>query len=317
MFACVRGFSAALLAWVVFLAPLSAAAAPADIDAVVVSQDGVSVTLGDVDAFAAHIPEKDRAGFFDSPVRIQNMLTGLLVQKQLAVEARTLGLDKNPEVALQIRQATNEVLARARMKRFRDDIKLPDFAELAREEYLGHKDKYVVQGRTDVKHILVSTKARNEEEAKTLAQTIEGKARTHPDQFGDLVEKYSDDPSKSDNHGLMTDVGSGRYDPAFAAAAAALKTPGDISPIVKTRYGFHVLKLIARVPDRQQAFAEVKDKIIKKLRSDYIDKAVANHTDKLRNQKLDANPDLVASLRTRYESKPETPAAIEPSSSGN
>ncbi|MGA8277037.1 MAG: peptidylprolyl isomerase, partial [Rhodanobacteraceae bacterium] len=156
-----------------------------------------------------------------------------------------------------------------------------------------------------------------EEEAKTLAQTIESEARAHPDQFGDLVEKYSDDPSKSDNHGLMTDVGSGRYDPAFAEAAAALKKPGDVSPIVKTRYGFHILKLISHASDRQQTFAEVKDKIIEKLRSDYIEKAVANHTDKLRNQKLDANPDLVASLRTRYESKPATPAAAEPSSSGD
>src|SRR5664279_2248325 len=44
---------------------------------VVASQGGVQVSLQDVDAFAQKIPEKDRAGFFDSPIRIQSMIMGL------------------------------------------------------------------------------------------------------------------------------------------------------------------------------------------------------------------------------------------------
>ncbi|MGA9342970.1 MAG: peptidylprolyl isomerase, partial [Rhodanobacteraceae bacterium] len=307
-----------LLACLLSVASWPGVAASADADAVVVSQGGVSLTLGDVDAYAANIPEDKRAGFFNNPERIQTMLTGLLVQKQLAVEARKLDLEKDPAVARQIQLATDEVLARDRMVRFRKDIKLPDFDELAREEYLGHKDKYVEHGRIDVKHVLVSTKKHSDDEARTLAQSIEAKAREHPDQFDGLVEEYSEDPGKSDNHGLMTDVGSGRYDPAFAAAAAALKKPGDISQIVKTPYGFHVLKLISRAPDRQETFAEVKDQIIAKLRSDYVDKSVRNHSAELRSRKLDANPDLVASLRTRYAEKPQaTPPTKQAPSSGD
>ncbi len=50
---------------------------------VVASQGGVDVTLADVDAFMARIPERDRAGFLNSPKRIESMLGNLLVQKQL------------------------------------------------------------------------------------------------------------------------------------------------------------------------------------------------------------------------------------------
>ncbi|HET6546451.1 MAG TPA: peptidyl-prolyl cis-trans isomerase, partial [Rhodanobacteraceae bacterium] len=107
-------------------------------------------------------------------------------------------------------------------------------------------------------------------------------------------------------------VGSGRYDAAFAAAAAALKKPGDISPIVKTPYGFHVLKLVAHAPDRQKSFDEVHDELVERLRTDYVGKAVQAHTGELRAKKLDADPDLVASLRTRYLPKQPVPADPSP-----
>ena len=55
---------------------------------VVARQGGVDVTLQDVDAAAAKIPEGDRAGYFDSPKRIESIVGSLLYQKQLAVKAR-------------------------------------------------------------------------------------------------------------------------------------------------------------------------------------------------------------------------------------
>ena len=48
---------------------------------VVAEQNGAQVTLQDIDAYAAKIPEKDRAGFFDSPKRIESTIMGLLLKK--------------------------------------------------------------------------------------------------------------------------------------------------------------------------------------------------------------------------------------------
>jgi parvulin-like peptidyl-prolyl isomerase len=266
----------------------------------VARQGGAQVSLQDIDAYAQKIPEKDRAGFFDSPKRIEGVIMNMLLQRQLATEARAAKLDADPQVQLQIQLATDDTLARIDLEHFRHVLKLPDFDELAQEYYSSHKDEFVVHGAVDVKHVLVSSKDRSEAEAKARIGEVEATARAHPDQFDALVEKYSDDPSKDKNHGLIEDGASAKMAAPFAQAAAALKKPGDISPITKTEFGFHVLQLIERKPDRQKTFVDVHDDLIAKMRKDYIEKQSADHASKFRGNPLEANPDLVASLRTRF-----------------
>ena len=283
------------------IVPVAAQETPAKSPDVVATQGGVSVTLEDVDAFAARMPVGQRPGFFNSPTRIQGVVANLLVQKQLAAEARKAGLDRDPQVQRQLAIAADEALGNARMQHYRSEVKVPDFNELAREEYQAHKENYQTPGKLTVKQVLVSTKSRSEAEAKTIADTVEKEARAHPDQFDALIEKYSDDPTKATNHGVMEQVGEkGKYVPAFTKAAKALAKPGEISPIVSTPFGLHVLQLVERTPDHMASFDEVKAGIIDKLSDAYVEKAVKGHVDELRNQPMDANPDTVASLRTRY-----------------
>ncbi len=267
---------------------------------IVAVQGGAQVSLQDIDAFAQKIPEKDRAGFFDSPIRIQNMIMGMLLTQQLAAEARKERLDREPQAALRVKQAADEALAEAQMDHYRKALKFPDFEALAQEYYATHKDEFLAHGAIDVKHVLVSKKDRSDAEAKSRIDEVAAAAQKHPDQFDALVEKYSDDPSKKDNHGLIQDAAGGKTVAQFSQAATALKNPGDISPVVKTQFGYHVLLLVERKPDSQKTFAEVHDGLIAKLRQDYVEKQSKDHTDQLRNNPLDANPELVASLRTRF-----------------
>jgi peptidyl-prolyl cis-trans isomerase C len=284
----------------------TAAGAPST---VVAKQGTAIVTLSDIDAFAARIPEKERPGFFDSPTRLQGMILQILAQKQLADEARKANLDKSPAVQSQLEAATDEVLARARMENFKASIKLPDFEERAKEEYIGHKEVYVLPGDLTVQHVLISTKSRDDKDAKALADTVAKEAKANPDHFDALVEKYSDDESKATNKGVMKGVSKGTYVASFVDASKALKKPGDISAPVKTKFGYHVIKLVSRTPDQQQTFEQVHDRIVERLKADYVGKLVQEHVDGIRNQHIDANEALVASLRTRYGSAPD-PAAV-------
>lgn len=278
---------------------------------IVATRGGQSVTLTDLDAFAQTIPVEKRAGFFDSPARIEKTIDGLLLAKQFAAEARVAGLDKQSDIQAQIQIATDQVLAKARRQQFEQDVKVPDLSALAQEEFLAHKEKYVQHGEFIVQHILINTANRSDGEAKTVANTIEQKAKADPSQFEALVEQYSDDRSKASNHGKVEDAGNTRlYDPAFAAAAAKLHKADEISPVVKTAFGYHVLKLIKREPDKTPTFAEVKDRILQSLSADYVDKAVQGHSDELRNEPLDVNNALADSLRTRYDVP--APAASSP-----
>jgi len=273
---------------------------------VVAKQGTAIVTLADIDAFAVRIPEKERPGFFDNPQRLETLILQLLSQKQLAAEARKANLDQKPAVRGQIEMATDEVLSRVRMENLKADVKVPDFEMRAKEEYVGHKDVYVIPGDLTVQHVLIGTKTRDDKDAKALAETVAKEAKAHPDQFDALVDKYSEDDSKASNKGVMKGVTKASFVASFVDASKALKKPGDISAPVKTKYGYHVIKLVSRAPDQQQTFAQVHDRIVERLEADYVTKTVQKHVDEIRNQHIDANEALVASLRTRYGSA--TPA---------
>ncbi|MFI4970369.1 MAG: peptidylprolyl isomerase [Lysobacterales bacterium] len=195
------------------------------------------------------------------------------------------------------------------MAQFEADLKIPDFTTLAHEQYVGHKEQYVVPGKVDVKQILISNRVLDDAQAKARAGTVAHEAADHPAQFDALLEQYSDDPAKSANHGLVPDATSARNTPAFAKAAKELKKPGAVSPVIAIPGGYAVIKLIERTPDSQQTFEQARDRIVATLRSDYVAKQVKDHADQLRNEPIDASPDLVASLRTRYGQVQAIPGA--------
>jgi peptidyl-prolyl cis-trans isomerase C len=273
-----------------------------DRQAVVAGQGGVQVTMGDIDTFADRIPESDRAHFFDNPKRIEALINNMLLQKQLAALARSEGVDKSPDLLKAAAEGgiSDEVLAKAEMNRFRTEIKVPDMAALAQEEYLAHKEQYATPAVLEVRHILISLNSRSEQDAQSIADRAYEEVTKNPSQFEDLVEKYSDDPSKAGNEGVLKQVDEKTYDADLVAAARKLEKPGEISPLVKTSYGFEIIKLIKKEPAKPRSYDEVKDQIVETLRASYTEKTLKERIDTLRNKPLDANPELVASLRDRY-----------------
>jgi parvulin-like peptidyl-prolyl isomerase len=267
---------------------------------VVARQGTAQVTLEDIDAWAQRMPEADRAGFFDNPKRIQSVILNLLLTRQLAQEARDEKLDRDAQVKLRLQQAADDVLAHQQMEHVRKDLKLPDFSGMAQEYYLSHKADYAKRGAVDVQHVMVSATEHSDADAKARIGEVEAAARAHPEHFDALVEKYTDDAASKANHGLIEDAALAKKGPAFAKAVVDLKNISDVSPVVKSDNNYYVLKLVARKADEPQSFEQVRDGLIEKLRKDYIDRQVSDHTDQLRNKPLDANPDVVASLRTRY-----------------
>lgn len=280
---------------------------------VVAKQGDVSVTLQDIDVFAQTMPAEQRRGFFDNPTRLEDLITTLLLKKRLAKEARDIGLDHDPSVAAQMSIAADSALGTARMQKFKQDLKYPDFSELAREDFIGHKERYVVSPKIDVKHVLISIKTHTKEEAQALAETVRQQAAAKPGDFDALIETYSEDPSKPENHGLMKDAGSERYVRAFSDAAKLLTKPGEISPVVETPFGYHVLQFVAKTASTQPKFDDVKAQIVARLQADYTEKQVRGHTDAIRNLPIDATPALIESLRTRYT---DLDAATAPAPSG-
>ena len=95
-------------------------------------------------------------------------------------------------------------------------------------------------------HILISWKGasrssqtRTKDDAKRRADQIYARAKKGED-FAKLAAEFGEDATKAAGGDLGT-FGHGRMVPAFEAAAFALKV-GEISPIVETQFGFHIIK---------------------------------------------------------------------------
>jgi len=104
------------------------------------------------------------------------------------------------------------------------------------------------------RHILVKT----EEKAKEIFELI-----AHDGDFVELAKKHSTGPSGK-NGGDLGYFGEGQMVPPFSKAAFALKV-GEVSEPVKTRFGWHLIKLEDRRESAMPPFAELKDRIVEHL----------------------------------------------------
>jgi parvulin-like peptidyl-prolyl isomerase len=117
--------------------------------------------------------------------------------------------------------------------------------------------------------MLFDPKKDSPEAALARAQDARAKLLAGAD-FGELARKVSDEPAAKTTGGELGWFGPGRLDPDFTKAAYAMKTPGEISEPLRTRFGYHVIRYEDRRPERQQTFDEVKDGIMAQLRATYV-----------------------------------------------
>lgn len=269
-------------------------------DQTVVAKRGDAViTMLDVDAALLSVPARLRANVMNNPKRIEELLERLLTNRQLALEGRAQGLDDNAIFKQAVVLQNDRLLSEQRLIEYRADLQLGNIEELAQERYLVNPDAYAIPGTVSVRHILVDAKTRSDGEALELAKQIQAKAVAGGD-FVALVKEYSDDPSNESNEGLIPNAESEGLDPAFAAAVKELKTPGEISPVVKSQFGYHVIVLIQRSPSKPRSFDEVKEKIVAEIDNSMREARVQDHVDQLKGIEIEAVPEVVASLRTRY-----------------
>ncbi|HNV08165.1 MAG TPA: peptidylprolyl isomerase [Dokdonella sp.] len=268
-------------------------------DTVVAKRGDAVVTMLDVDAALLRVPERIRANVMNSPKRIEELIDRLLTNRQLASEARAEKLNQGEAFNRAVQLETENLLSELRLVEMRTNLNVGKVDELAQERYEVNPEAYSIQGSTSARHILIDTKSRSEGEARKLADELHARIGAGED-FDALVMKYSDDPSKTSNKGVIFAADSESMDPAFADAVKKLASAGDVSPVVKSSFGFHIIKLEQRAAARPRSFAEVKQQIVGEIEKTMREAKVKEHLDELKAMPLEATPEVVASLRTRY-----------------
>ncbi len=124
-------------------------------------------------------------------------------------------------------------------------------------------DQYTTPEQIRASHILFSTTGKDEATVRAKAEDVLKQAKAGAD-FAALARKYSDDTATAKLGGDLDYFARGKMVPEFDQAAFALKV-GQISDLVKTQYGFHIIKVTDRKPAVVKPLDEVKDQITDQL----------------------------------------------------
>jgi peptidyl-prolyl cis-trans isomerase D len=115
-------------------------------------------------------------------------------------------------------------------------------------------------------HILFKTDGKNDEAVKKKAEEVMAKVKAGGD-FAALAKQYSEDTGSKDKGGDLDYFGRGTMYKEFEDAAFALK-PGQISDLVKSPVGFHIIKLVDHKPATTRTLAEVTPQIEDQIRGE-------------------------------------------------
>src|ERR1700730_16908404 len=149
-------------------------------------------------------------------------------------------------------------------------------------QYQQDIQQYQVPNRVHVQHILSSKVGKTHAEVEKIRQKAEDvlKQAKKNGKFEDLAKKYSEDPGTKDKCGDLGFITQGQTVPEFEKTAFTLPT-GSISDLVKTQYGFHIIKVLDKETAHTKPFEEVKESIKSPLMLSKADKQASEIADKL------------------------------------
>lgn len=251
---------------VMFLGAAIANISGAEESPVLVSYGDIKITQDDLERYLVYRRAPDEKTVkVESAEGLERHLENLFVVKLLASKAQNVDweqiewqLDYQKAVWL-AGIAQNEAVAEA--------YEGVDWDAYAKEVYMAEKERFKTSPRVHASHILISTEERDDEQALQLAQQIKARLEQGED-FAALAVEYSDDPSAQENKGDLGIFGKKRMVKPFENAVFSMTEKGQLSDPVKTRFGYHIIRLEEFFPAQVKPFEQVKEQIIKEVSVD-------------------------------------------------
>ena len=144
-------------------------------------------------------------------------------------------------------------------------------------------ERYSTPEQIRASHILLKTTGQDEAAVRARAEGLLKQARAGAD-FAQLATKNSEDEGTAAKGGDLDFFGRGRMVPEFDEGAFALKQPGEISDLIKTQYGFHIIKLVERKPGLTRSLDDVRQQLTDQLSTERVQTQAADLAEKLASE---------------------------------
>lgn len=149
------------------------------------------------------------------------------------------------------------------VEKVREQVKVPEANIEA--FYKQNLSQYQTPEEVRASHILLKTEGKDEAEVRKRAEEVLKRAKAGED-FAALAKQYSEDDSNKDTGGDLNYLARGAMVPEFEQVAFTLK-PGEISDLVKTSFGFHIIKLLDHRQATTRPLSDVRGDLEEQLKS--------------------------------------------------
>ena len=223
------------------------------------------ITAAAFDRFLSSYPAEKQKYLRENPRNKEILLKRLTEVIALSDLARKRGLDKDERIKEQIEYYTNEILAQELLRQELSKINVTD--QDVKSYYDANQDAFKQPEMVRARHILIKAdKTASDEEKNKAKEKAEGLLKRIKDgeDFAKLAKEYSDDTGSKSNGGDLGFFAKGKMVKPFEDAAFALK-PGEVSGVIQTDFGFHIIKVEEKKAAGIVPFEEAKEKVKSQL----------------------------------------------------
>jgi len=166
-------------------------------------------------------------------------------------------------------------------KRFQRELEIPDLEQLAQERWRTSKNNIAeVPEKRWLSHILLLCSESCDEQEKQLEMVKIVERLTAGESFSDLAAEFSQDPGSRQRGGRLSRpiaLEDENIDATFRETAFALQEKGQVSEVVKSRFGLHVMRLDSVEPARAYSFDEIKQSLMAEVEKQYREDAYTSY----------------------------------------
>ena len=229
------------------------------------------VKKSDIDRMLAYYPAETQQRLLENPAEKETLVKRMLEIKVVADVAKKEKFDQRPQIKKQLAYVADDFLSREYLaKVVMQDVTISE-ADL-KEYYTQNKERLGVPEQVRARHILFKVDPASSEAEKNKtqarAEAVLKRVKAGED-FARLAAAHSDDAGSKAKGGDLGYFSPGKMVPDFEALAF-YTNPGEISDIVETKYGYHIIKVEDHIEARERSFDEMKDYIKEKLHQQLV-----------------------------------------------
>ena len=263
----------------------------------------------DIQADALRMPQEMRSIVLAKPQTLTQMASNLYARRSMAQQAEAEALDKDPTIAAALQIARDKVLSDAFMEKMdKANEPKPEAAEaMARAAYKAKPERFKSEEQVRARHILV---AGTDAESKAKAEKILADIKAGGD-FASLAKEHSADKSNADKGGDLGFFTRGKMVPEFETAAFTLAKAGDVSGVVETKFGFHIIQLQEKKSAGVRPYDEVRADLVKEIIASVKQDARVAYAQKMQ-QGVTTNAEAIAEFAAKQSAANPTAPGAQP-----